>query len=66
MYRQDVLLEDNNRRRIQAIHILNRIGNCHDILGDYDSALEKFRASEDYVIDALRSIVGVFINKFLP
>jgi len=40
-----VLLEENNRRRIQAIHILNRIGNCHDILGDYDSALEKFRAS---------------------
>eukprot|EP00588_Corethron_pennatum_P000090 CAMPEP_0194297794 /NCGR_PEP_ID=MMETSP0169-20130528/59803_1 /TAXON_ID=218684 /ORGANISM="Corethron pennatum, Strain L29A3" /LENGTH=1140 /DNA_ID=CAMNT_0039047699 /DNA_START=246 /DNA_END=3668 /DNA_ORIENTATION=+ len=40
-----MLLEENNRRRIQAIHILNRIGNCHDILGDYDSALEKFRAS---------------------
>mmetsp|Transcript_9368 Transcript_9368/g.19098 ORF Transcript_9368/g.19098 Transcript_9368/m.19098 type:complete len:1157 (-) Transcript_9368:125-3595(-) len=40
-----MLLEENNRRRIQAIHILNRIGNCNDILGDYDSALEKFRAS---------------------
>uniref|UniRef100_A0A7S1BI52 MalT-like TPR region domain-containing protein n=1 Tax=Corethron hystrix TaxID=216773 RepID=A0A7S1BI52_9STRA len=41
----DDLLEENERRRIHAIHILNRIGNVQNRLGNYDMALEKFRTS---------------------